>query len=147
MHLESFSLNRCWCQAATLRLKGKILADLICQKRSSLWTKGAKCNAKSCPHPSGTEVVPGEVPHHHGAVWNTSSREDTWGAHPGLPATKSDSFLTNWDIPLPECSDPGVASIEEKLPWYQMPPNRGTNPASDKSRKCIPVNRQWDLLQ
>lgn len=35
----------------------------------------------------------------------------------------------------------------KKLPWYQMPPNCGTSPASDKSIKCIPVNQQWDLLQ
>lgn len=110
-------------------------------KSSSLCIRRAKCSPKSCAHPSGTEVLPP------GVVTQPWVKHEQQGGHLGCPhctpSHQTGAFPTNWDISLglfqqigtfhyQNESGPAMASIEEKLPWYQMPPKRGTSPASDR---------------
>ncbi|RMC00092.1 hypothetical protein DUI87_23502 [Hirundo rustica rustica] len=125
MHLESLSLNHCWCQVATLRMKVKN-------------TESAK-NAAVCGSREQSAILKA-VLILQAQSWyqewlpNTTELCETQAAGRKIgvpildsPATKSNSFLTNWDISFPECSDVAGASIEEKTPmvsnatksWYE----------------------------
>lgn len=147
MHLQSLPLKCCWCQMATLKMKVKNTGSAKNVVVRRLTEQSATVKPVIILYEAGRNVVRRVVIQQYRALWNMRTRKDIWSTHIWLTAMKSYSFITNLDISLPECSDLALVAIKKKLPWYHMPPNHGICPASDYSRKHIPVNRQCDLLQ